>query len=134
MRLAGLAIATTIALTGYAHAQDAAGDAAAGKTVFKKCRACHKLGEKALKKRSVGPHLNGIIGRKAGTMEGFKYSKANKSSGITWTEEVFTQYIKNPRKFMKGTRMAFAGLKKDKDIKNIIAFLKQYKADGTMAK
>ena len=67
----------------------------------------------------------------AGTVEGYNYSKANKSSGITWTEDVFTAYIKNPRKYIKGTRMSFAGLKDEKDIKDLIAYLKTFKADGT---
>jgi len=130
MRLAGLAIVATIALTGYAHAQDVA----AGENVFKKCRACHKVGPAGLKQRAVGPHLNGLFGREAGSVAGFNYSKANKNSGVTWTEEVFAQYIKDPRKFMKGTRMAFAGLKNEKEVKDITAYLKQYKADGTIAK
>jgi cytochrome c len=130
MRTIVLALAAIMAFSGLAQAQDAA----AGKKVFRKCMACHKLGPKALKQRAVGPHLNGIFGRRAGSVEGYKYSKANKTSGITWTEEVFAQYIKNPRKYLKGTKMAFAGIKDDQDIKDLIAFLKQYKADGTMVK
>lgn len=130
MRTIVLALAAIMAFSGLAQAQDTA----AGKKVFRKCMACHKLGPKALKQRAVGPHLNGIFGRTAGSVEGYKYSKANKTSGITWTEEVFTQYIKNPRKYIKGTKMAFAGIKDDQDIKDLIAFLKQYKADGTMVK
>lgn len=129
MRTIVLALAGVIAFSGYARAQDVK----AGEKVFRKCRTCHKVGEKALKQRAVGPHLNGIFGRTAGSVEGYKYSKANRTSGVTWTEEIFSEYIKNPRKFMKGTRMAFAGLKDDQDIKDLIAFLKQYNADGTKA-
>lgn len=130
MRTLVLALAAIFAFSGLAQAQDAE----AGKKVFRKCMACHKVGPKAMTQRAVGPELNGVIGRKAGSVEGYKYSKANKTSGITWTEEAFTQYIKDPRKYLKGTKMAFAGIKDDQDIKDLIAFLKQYKADGTMAK
>ncbi|MCB1512360.1 MAG: cytochrome c family protein [Hyphomicrobiaceae bacterium] len=130
MRIIGLAIAATVLSAGVAHAQDAA----AGKGVFRKCQTCHKVGPAGLKQRSVGPHLNGLFGRKSGTVEGYKYSKANKESGVTWTEEVFTKYIKNPRAFMKGTRMSFGGIKDEKDIKDLIAYLKTFKADGTAAK
>lgn len=129
MRILGLAVAATILSMGSAQAQDAA----AGKNVFKKCQACHKVGPSGLKQRSVGPHLNGLFGRKAGTVAGFNYSKANKESGITWSEENFAAYIKNPRAFMKGNRMAFAGLKDEKDIKDLTAYLKTFKADGTTA-
>jgi cytochrome c len=130
MRTLALMIAAMVASTGLAHAQDVK----AGEQVFKRCATCHKVGEKALTQRAVGPHLNGMFGRKAGTVEGFKYSKANLESGITWTEENFAEYIKNPRSFMKGTRMAFGGIKDERDIKDLIAFLKQYNADGTLAK
>jgi cytochrome c len=130
MRTIVLALASIVAFSSLAHAQDPK----AGKTVFRKCMTCHKIGPQAPKQRAVGPELNGLIGRKAGSVEGYNYSKANRTSGITWTEDVFTQYIKNPRKFLKGTRMAFAGLKDEQDIKDLIAFLKQYKADGTMVK
>lgn len=129
MRTLMMALTAIFVCTGFAHAQDAG----AGKDVFKKCRTCHKVGPKALKQRAIGPHLNGLFGRKAGTVEGFKYSKANRESGITWTEENFITYIKNPRQFMKGTRMAFGGIRDEKDIKDLVAYLKQYKADGTAA-
>lgn len=128
MRFIGFAIVGMLAYGSHAQAQDVA----AGKKIFRtKCQVCHKVGPAALKQRSVGPELNAVIGRKAGSVEGYNYSKANKNSGITWTEEVFTTYIKNPRQYIKGTRMSFAGLKDEKDIKDLIAYLKTFKADGT---
>ena len=109
---------------GPARAQDAA----AGEKVFSVCRACHQIGETA--KIAVGPVLNGVIGRKAGTYPGYSYSEANKNSGITWDEATFTTYIKNPRGTIPGTKMIFIGITDEKKIKDLIAFLEQYDADG----
>ncbi len=120
-KLSVFAIAATIALAGTPAAW-AAGDAAKGKRVFNKCKACHSL--KAGKKK-IGPSLFEVVGRKAGTVKGFRYSKALKKSGITWDEENLSKYLKNPRKFIKGNRMGFPGLKKDSDRENLIAYLKQ---------
>lgn len=106
----------------------AAQDAAAGEKVFVQCRACHQVGEKA--KNAVGPVLNGLFGRKAGTVEGYNYSDANKNSGITWDEATFAEYIKNPRAKIPGTKMVYAGLKDEGQIKNLIAFLQQFDASG----
>ena len=103
------------------------GNAEEGAEVFKKCRACHDVGPEA--KNKVGPSLNEIIGRKAGTIEGFTYSEANKSAGgkgLVWTEDVLSKYLENPLAFMPGTKMAFAGLKDPQDRKDIIAFLKKH--------
>jgi cytochrome c len=120
-----IAIALTLAATaGGAYAQDPA----AGEEVFKKCRVCHQVGETA--KNAVGPKLNGLFGRTAGSVEGFNYSPANKNSGITWNEDNFKKYIADPKGFMPGNKMAFAGLKEEKDIADLVAFLKQYDADG----
>jgi cytochrome c len=113
-----------LAMTGVAQAQDVA----AGERVFARCRACHQLGETA--RNGVGPVLNGLFGRQAGSIPGFNYSPANKASGVTWTEEVFAQYIKNPRQFMPGNRMAFNGIPNDQEIKDITAFLKTWAPDG----
>jgi len=118
----GLAIG--LASTQAALAQDAA----AGEKVFGVCRACHQIGEKA--KIAVGPVLNGVIGRKAGSYPGYSYSDANKNSGITWDEETFTTYIKNPRAKIPGTKMIFVGITDEQKIRDLIAFLKQYDADG----
>ena len=103
-------------------------DAAAGETVFKKCKACHQVGEGA--KNMVGPNLSGVVGRKAGTVDGFNYSDANKGSGITWDEATLKEYLKNPKAKVPGTKMAFPGLSSDDDINNVVAYLKQFGADG----
>jgi len=120
------------ATVGLAFATAAkAQDAAAGEKVFIVCRACHQIGETA--KIAVGPVLNGVIGRQAGTYAGYTYSDANKNSGITWDEETFTTYIKDPRAKIPGTKMIFVGVKDDQKIKDLIAFLKQYGPDGKKA-
>ena len=106
-----------------------AGDAAAGETVFnQKCKVCHKIGEGAT--NFVGPELNGLIGRKTGSVEGYTYSDANKDSGITWDEAKLNEYLKNPKAVIPGTKMIFAGLPKDSDRDNLIAYLSQFDADG----
>jgi cytochrome c len=102
----------------------AEGDAAAGETVFKKCTACHNF-DPAQKR--VGPHLVGIIGRKAASVEGFAYSEVMKTKGtegVVWDEATLGTYLKDPKAFAKGTKMAFAGIKDDTDLANLIAYLK----------
>jgi cytochrome c len=108
-----------------------AGDPVAGEKIFKRCLVCHMVGEDA--KIRVGPVLNGLIGRKAGTYEGFKYSEANKNSGIVWDEATLARYLKNPRAMIPGTIMVFPGLKKDEEIDDLIAYLKQFGPDGKPA-
>ena len=98
-----------------------AGDAVKGKKVFKKCKACHYVDKE---KNKTGPHLVNLMGREAGSIGGYKYSKAMKASGIIWDEETLTAYLRTPKKYVKGTKMVFAGLKKDADIANVIAYLK----------
>lgn len=120
--LAGGALAM-VAMSGAA-----AQDVEAGQKSFNKCRACHQVGEGA--KNVVGPMLNGLFGRKSGTIEGYNYSDANKNSGITWDEAVFADYIKDPKAKIPGTKMVFAGIKNDQEIKDLTAFLKQYDKDG----
>jgi cytochrome c len=120
-------IFAAFALAGMAGAAGAQ-DAALGEKVFLKCRACHQIGEGA--KNAVGPVLNGIVGRKAGTYSDYSYSEANKNSGITWDEATLKEYLKNPRAKVPGTKMIFPGLPKDEDIDNVIAYLKQFGADG----
>ncbi len=105
--------------------QAMAGDAAAGKKVFKKCKACHFVDKE---KNKVGPYLVCVVGRKAGSVEKFKYSKAMKAKGeegLVWTEENIAEYLKKPKKYIPKNKMAFAGLKKEEDIANVIAFLKE---------
>jgi cytochrome c len=97
------------------------GDAAAGEKTFAQCKACHQVAEG---KNGVGPSLAGIVGRTAGQIAGFNYSAANKGSGVVWKEEVLFEYLEAPQKFMPGTKMAFAGLKKPQDRANVIAYLK----------
>jgi cytochrome c len=106
----------------------AEGDAVKGKKVFKKCKACHMVGENAKKK--VGPPLNNIIGAIAGKQEGFKYSKAmiaKGEEGLVWNEETLAEFLKKPKAFVPKTKMTFAGLKKKKKkIDNVIAYLKTF--------
>jgi cytochrome c len=122
-----LAFAAGAALSLHAGSA-AAQDAAAGEKIFLKCKACHQIGEGA--KNAVGPVLNGVVGRKAGTVEGYNYSDANKGSGITWDEATLKEYLKNPKAKVPGTKMIFPGLPNDADIDNVVAYLKQFGADG----
>ena len=117
-----------LAFTASASAALAEGDAAAGESTFKVCKACHQIGENA--KNFVGPALNGVVGRKAGTYPGYNYSEANKNSGLTWDDATLTKYLHNPRQVVPGTKMAFPGLSNDPDVANVIAYLKQYGPDG----
>jgi cytochrome c len=103
-------------------------DAALGEKTFLKCKACHQIGEGA--RNGVGPNLNGLIGRKSGSVEGYSYSEANKASGLTWDEDTFRDYIKNPKAKVPGTKMIFAGIQKDEEIDNLIAYFKTFAADG----
>lgn len=119
-----LVIVTAMAAASGAQAQDVA----AGKTSFNKCLACHAIGEGA--KNKVGPALNGLDGRKSGTVEGYSYTDANKNSGITWNEAVFKEYIKDPKAKIPGTKMAFAGIKNEKEINDLWAYVSQYDKDG----
>jgi cytochrome c len=103
-------------------------DAAAGEKDFAICKACHQIGETA--KNAVGPVLNGVIGRKAGTYPGYNYSDANKNSGLTWDEATFREYIRDPKAKVPGTKMSFAGIKDEQKINDLLAYLKQYGPDG----
>ncbi len=117
------AIAMSAALLVAAPAS--AGDIKAGEKVFKKCKACHYADRE---KHKTGPHLVNIMGRAAGGLEDYKkYSKAMKASGIVWDDTTLADYLRAPKKYVKGTKMAFAGLKKDADIENVIAYLKAEK-------
>lgn len=112
--LAAIGIAVAVSSGVSANAAD-------GAKVFKKCKACHKVG-----KNGIGPDLSGIVGRAAGAQK-FKYSKAMKAKadeGLVWTEENLDAFLKKPKKFIKKTKMAFAGLKKEGDRKAVIEYLK----------
>src|SRR4030095_10068298 len=113
-----------MAAAGSASAQDLA----AGENSFKKCLPCHSVGADA--KNKVGPLLNGLDGRKSGTIEGYNYTEANKNSGITWSEDAFREYIKDPRAKIPGTKMVFAGVKNDTEITSLWAYIKQFDAKG----
>jgi cytochrome c len=120
---------TVAALVLAAMAQMAqAQDVAAGEQSFKKCYPCHSVGEGA--KNKVGPELNGIDGRHSGSAADYKYSDANKNSGITWDEAQFLDYIKDPRAKIPGTKMIFPGIKNEPEAKNLWAYLKQFGPDG----
>ena len=121
LKLLGAAVAGVVALS--ASMAMAAGDADAGKKVFNKCRACHKV--EAGAGNGVGPNLHGVVGREAGHVEGFKYSSAMQDSGVVWNEDALSQYLEDPRKFMPGNKMAFPGLRSAEDRDNVIAYLKQ---------
>ena len=124
VKVIGIAMVALAASVGAAAAQDAA----AGEKVFAKCKICHQVGEGA--KNGVGPVLNGVVGRKAGSEEGYNYSTANKSSGLTWDDATLKQYLKNPRAMVPGTKMIFPGISNEKDIDDVIAYLKQFAPDG----
>jgi cytochrome c len=119
---AGL-VASLVSAPLFAQAMPA-GNAANGAKVFAQCKACH-VTDKGVNR--VGPSLHGIVGRKAGTVAGFNYSTANKNSGVTWDEKTLFVYLENPRKFMPGTKMAFAGLKQPQQRADVIAYLKTFK-------
>lgn len=124
MKLLGLAAVALAAATGVAKAQDLA----AGEQSFRKCLPCHSVGPDA--RHKIGPVLNGLDGRKSGTIDGYNYSEANKKAAIVWGEGSFKDYIVNPMARIPGTKMAFGGIKNEKEIADLWAFLKQFKADG----
>ena len=116
------AVVTALAAPGFAE-----GDADKGEKVFKKCKACHAVGEDA--KNKVGPQLNGIVGAAAGQVADFKYSDAlttMAADGLVWDEESLAAFLTKPKEFMKGTKMSFAGLRKEKDVANVIAYLQGF--------
>ncbi len=122
MKRFGLAGALVMAVGLLTAGPALAGDAANGEKVYKKCKACHALEEG---KHKVGPSLAGIVGKPAGSAEGYKYSKAMAESGLVWDEATLDGYLEKPRSFLKGTKMSFAGLKKEEDRADVIEFLKQ---------
>jgi len=119
---------TILLLLSAQSAAALAADPAAGERVFRKCVACHAIGEGAQHK--VGPILNGLVGRPAGSYPGYSYTEANKNSKFVWDEATLTRYLKNPRAAIPGTKMLFTGLPREGDIADVIAYLKQFGADG----
>jgi cytochrome c len=115
-----LSLALVLPAMSSAQAQDVA----AGEKLFSQCRACHQVGDTV--KDEVGPVLNGLFGRKAGMVEGYTYSPANKNSGITWDEATFREYIKDPKAKVPGTKMVYPGLKDEKKVDDLIAYLYQF--------
>lgn len=119
MRKWMIAAALMVAVPGIVSAQDAEN----GAGVFKRCGACHQIGEGA--KNGLGPHLNCIAGKKAGSVEGFKYSDAVANSGIEWTDENLLAWFEADDKVIKGNRMIFpAGIKNEADRADLLAFIK----------
>jgi cytochrome c len=119
-----MAVLAALATTAAARAQDAT----AGEHVFRLCLPCHSIGPGA--KNKVGPELNGLDGRHSGTAPGYSYSAANKNSGIVWNEQNFKKYIHDPRATIPGTKMIFPGVKNEKEVDNLWAYLKQFGPDG----
>ena len=110
-----------LALAALGGTNASAADVEAGKKVFKKCKACHSLKPG---KKKVGPSLHDVVGNKAGQFKGYKYSKALKKADITWDYASLDAYLTKPRKYLKGPKMSFVGLKKKKDRDNVIAYIK----------
>ena len=110
----------TIIVVHVAHA----GDATKGEKVFRKCKTCHTVEKDG--KNKVGPNLFGVVGRKAGAVEGFKYSSAMAESGLTWDEATLNKFLEKPKDVVKKTKMVFPGLRKDDERADVIAYMKQH--------
>ena len=104
------------------------GDPLHGQQLFVRCASCHTIGQSGGK---AGPTLNGVFGRKAAAVAGFNYSPAMKASGFTWDQATLAHFLQAPMKTLPGTRMFFPGLPDAKDQADMIAYLKQYRADGS---
>lgn len=127
-----LAAALMVTLSGGAVLADMDGDADAGEKVFRKCKACHMVGADA--ENRVGPTLNGIIGREIAAEEGFDYSDALTELAAekgSWTAEELAAFLEKPRDYAKGTKMSFAGLRKEEDRADVIAYLSGFEAGGS---
>ena len=113
LALAAMAVAVSSSASGA--------DVEHGKKIFRKCKTCHFIDKE---KNKIGPHLVGIFGRKAGSVEGYKYSKAMKAANVVWDEKTIDEYITKPKKFIPGNKMTFVGLRKEEDRADLIAYLK----------
>lgn len=123
-------LTVTLAVSCTAALADNFGDPVAGEKVFRKCKSCHQLGEGA--KHRIGPHLNGIFGRRVASHEDFRYSRAlvrAGTGGLEWHADTLDTFLEKPRSIASGTRMSFAGLKKTEDRLNLIAYLRIYSDD-----
>ena len=127
--MAGAAVGLA-AFSGQAFAAPATskGDAAHGQQIFARCSVCHTIGQTGGK---MGPPLNGVVGRKAGSVAGYAYSPAMKNSGLTWDAATLARFLQAPMKTVPGTKMFFPGLASPQDQADVVAFLKQYRADGS---
>lgn len=120
----GLAVALGVAAALGAGSARAEGDAAAGKTVYNKCAACHAITPGTNK---IGPSMHGVVGRKAASAPGYSYSPAMKAHDVSWTPAELDKYLAAPREVVKGTKMIFAGLKTEKERQDVIAYLETLK-------
>src|SRR5947209_20107986 len=125
MMVRGLIVGAMLLAAWVAHAM--AQDVPAGETAFRKCQPCHDVGDTA--KNKLGPELNGLDGRKAGTAEGYAYSDGNKNSGIVWSEASFKEYLQNPQEKIPGTKMILS-VTNEKELADLWAYRKQFGADG----
>lgn len=123
--LSFISLATIVALSLGTTFASAESDFARGEKVSRKCTACHNF---EVKKNKLGPHLVDLLGRKAGSIEGYKFSKALRESGLVWDEFTLDGYLANPRKFVKGGKMIFTGLRKEQDRTAIISYIRSHTA------
>jgi cytochrome c len=131
MRRASIAAAVGLLVSissSYAQEALSAGHREAGAIVFKKCMACHQVGEVA--RNGIGPVLNGVVGRPVGIYPGYNYSAATKNAGLVWDGPTLARYLRAPRSLIPGTRMAFVGLTKAQEIVDVIAYLQQVGPEG----
>ncbi|GLQ56380.1 cytochrome c-550 [Devosia nitrariae] len=129
-RIGAVGLMLTMLAPFSSHAQELTGDPANGETVFRKCMSCHRVGPDA--RNMVGPALNGVVGRQAGSVADFNYSDAMKNSGITWDAASLDEFLAAPREVVQGTKMVFPGLPDAQDRTDVIAYLAQFDEEGNM--